>query len=219
MPSLPSPTQEARATAAPDPAAKRLLQAAETVLIRHGGGAISVRALTSEAKCNVSLVSYHFGGLNGLLEQVAEDNLLPMLELREDLLRQAARAVDPQERLHTGIEAHARPMWLPSSHAGLPTAGALMSVLMPLLSGPTQQQITGRVQVTVDASCAVLLPLLPQLDKPTLLMRLRLLLGAVHYLQPGHWSAGMFTPGASPVPADDTLDHLLRFAAGALHAP
>lgn len=219
MPSPSSRTEGGRPAAAQDPAATRLLQAAETVLIRHGGGAISVRAITNEAKCNVSLVSYHFGGLNGLLEQVAEDNLVPMLQLREGLLREAAVAAAPQVRLHTAIEAHAKPMWLPSWHAKLPTAGALMSVLMPLLSGPVQQQMTARVHVTVDASCAVMLPLLPHLDQATLMMRLRLLLGSVHYLQPGHWSAGMFTPAASPVPADGTLAHLLRFAAGALHAP
>lgn len=199
-------------------AAIRLLQAAEGLLVRHGGGAMSVRAVTGEAKCNVSLVSYHFGGLNGLLEQLAVDNVEPMHQLRLDLLRSAGTSTDPEDRIRLAIEALARPMWLSTRHAQLPTSGTLMIALMPLLAGPLHQGVIAQVRATVEACCAVMLPLLPHLDKATLLMRMRLLLGAVDYLQPGHWTAGMFTPAMASEDTEQTLRHLVRFAVGSLRA-
>ena len=60
----------------PDRTRARLLEAAERLFAERGFRATSVRALTSEARCNVASVNYHFGGK----EVTTNRGLLPLFK-------------------------------------------------------------------------------------------------------------------------------------------
>jgi len=75
-----------RAIAAADPEVRtreRLLQAAEILFARRGYGGTSVRAITTQARCNLAAVSYHFGSKAGLYRRMFE-SLLDRLRARRD---------------------------------------------------------------------------------------------------------------------------------------
>lgn len=48
----------------------RILSAATPMFARHGLHGVSVRALAAAAKVNLSLISYHFGGKEGLYAEI-----------------------------------------------------------------------------------------------------------------------------------------------------
>ena len=56
--------------AAPEKTPDRLLAAAERIVLREGGHAVSVRRIASFADENPALISYHFGGLEALLARL-----------------------------------------------------------------------------------------------------------------------------------------------------
>ena len=68
---------------------ERLLEAAERLFAERGFRATSVRALTSEARCNVASVNYHFGGKEGLYREMFRRRLVVLREQRIAGIRRA----------------------------------------------------------------------------------------------------------------------------------
>ena len=60
----------------------RLLDAAEMLFAERGIDATSVRHVTAAAKANVSAVSFHFGGKEGLVRGVFLRRVRPLMERR-----------------------------------------------------------------------------------------------------------------------------------------
>ena len=52
---------------------ERLIEAARELMIEHGILEVSLSEITQRAGVNVALVSYHFGGREGLMLSIAED--------------------------------------------------------------------------------------------------------------------------------------------------
>lgn len=65
---------------------ERLLAAAERLFSERGFAATPVRAVAEAADVNPALVSYYFGGKQGLLEAVFEQALAPMAEALEAMM-------------------------------------------------------------------------------------------------------------------------------------
>ncbi len=68
---------------------ERLLDAAERLFAARGFRATSVRAITSEAGCNVASVNYHFGGKTGLYRDMFRRRLAELREQRISSIRLA----------------------------------------------------------------------------------------------------------------------------------
>ncbi len=91
---------------APVPAtAQRLLQAARTILERHGYHALSLESIATEAGENKALIRYYFGSKAGLLialvEWLVRDQLMEMQAMFADLPEGAGR-------LHALVEGNLR---------------------------------------------------------------------------------------------------------------
>jgi TetR/AcrR family transcriptional regulator, regulator of cefoperazone and chloramphenicol sensitivity len=81
---LEQPLHETRWTAR-----ERLLDAAERLFAARGYRATSVRALTSEARCNLASVNYYFGGKEGLYRETFRRRLAALREQRIAGIRRA----------------------------------------------------------------------------------------------------------------------------------
>ena len=204
-----------------DGARQRLLQAIERVLIEEGSDALSVRRVAAVSGCNVALVAYYFGNLPGLLRAITELNLHHMVLERRRLLQTVARSGPVKPRLRQLLEAYLRPMWVNSVACGLQSAAVVMEESMSVADPQLRNCWVDVINASVEETCVVAAPLLPHLSHHALLVRLRLLLGATRAAQPRPYLVGLFDVHdlSEPQPTPDTLDHMMRFAAGAMLAP
>lgn len=60
-------------TITPDDSRQRILAASRVLFAKQGFSKTSTRTIAKEAGCNISLIVYHFGGKEGLLDAVAKD--------------------------------------------------------------------------------------------------------------------------------------------------
>ena len=89
----------------PDRTRARLLEAAERLFAERGFRATSVRALTSEARCNVASVNYHFGGKEGLYREMFRRRLVALREQRIAGIRRVMEDADGGASLELTIQA------------------------------------------------------------------------------------------------------------------
>ncbi len=81
----------------------RIIEAARALMIEHGVLEVSVADITQRAGVNVALVSYHFGGREGLMLAIAREDAKLALS---NFARLQAAALTPAEKIHhhiTGI--------------------------------------------------------------------------------------------------------------------
>lgn len=67
---------------APKQVQQRLLDAAERLFCEKGFDGTSIRDITSEAKCNVAAVNYHFSGKDNLYQKVFQRHMRALREVR-----------------------------------------------------------------------------------------------------------------------------------------
>jgi AcrR family transcriptional regulator len=84
MRNVSSPTTDGRAIRG-QATRDRIVDAARDVLIEHGHGGTSTRAVADRAGVRLSLVHYHFGGKQGLLVEVLERENEQLLERQREL--------------------------------------------------------------------------------------------------------------------------------------
>ena len=65
-----------RAAPVPEGAREKLIYVSRALFAEHGIEGVSVRDISSKAGLNVSLVSYYFGGKEGLYKAVIEDHAI-----------------------------------------------------------------------------------------------------------------------------------------------
>jgi TetR/AcrR family transcriptional regulator len=78
----------------------RLIEVATRLFATHGYEGVSVRDIAAEAGLNLSMVSYYFGGKDGLLEACLQESGQKQLDLAVSLLTPVATA---KEFLATGL--------------------------------------------------------------------------------------------------------------------
>jgi AcrR family transcriptional regulator len=82
---------------------ERLLAAAETLILRVGSAGLRVRNIAKEADANVALVSYHFGGVQGLLAELLSVNAARIHASRSAMLDRARQVEKRKDRLDSLI--------------------------------------------------------------------------------------------------------------------
>lgn len=201
-------------------ARQRLLIAAERLLLRGGLQVVSLRRIAAEASAHPALVSYYFGNLPGLLRDLADVNLDLQLEARAQMLQAAAEMPDPTQRLAAVIDAYVRPMLYASAYCQERPASAVIRELINSEDLALRQAIVARISQSIQDTTAMLAPLLPQLTKTSLVLRLRMLTGASIYLVPQLDELGLFDVDKRVHPsAERAYQELLIFAHGALLVP
>lgn len=84
----------------------RLVEIATPLFATKGFAAVSVREVTDAAGVNVSAISYHFNGKEGLYQAVLEEQFAPMVRARQSV--QKDKLLSPTERLRFYADMVAR---------------------------------------------------------------------------------------------------------------
>ena len=75
----------------------KILEAAESELADYGFAGASIRNITQRAGVNVASINYHFGSKVDLIKELFKYRIIPLNDLRLELLRQA------QEKSEDGV--------------------------------------------------------------------------------------------------------------------
>lgn len=196
----------------------RLLSATEQILLVQGAHAISIRRIASVSGVNSALISYHFGGLHALLQQLLERNVDAICDLRDVQLAAGARVRGGAARLEALVRAYLDPLWFTRSIWHERSARTVIREIMPLLSDAQRRRAVARINSSVNATADVIAPHTPHLSRDQLLVRLRLVAEAANIQLQPLAKMGLFpSPG---IPEErlghDVHEELIRLAVGGL---
>jgi AcrR family transcriptional regulator len=201
--------------------AERLLSATEQILLEQGSHALSIRRIATESRVNSALISYHFGGLDALLQQLLERNVDAICDLRAGLLEAAAMVRDREARLEALVRAYLDALWFTKSLWHDRSARAVIREIMPLLGTPRRRKAVARINASVADSAALIAPLTPHLSADQLLVRLRLVAEAANIQLQPLAKMGLFpSKGISQQQLSRNVhEELIHVALGALRQP
>ena len=75
----------------------KILQIATNLFAQRGFAGVSIRELTIAADVNISAISYHFNGKEGLYQEVLKEQLSPMIEAVD--IAEEKKEITPVEKL------------------------------------------------------------------------------------------------------------------------
>lgn len=208
------------ATRGGEDSARRLLAAAEKLVLRDGAGVVTLRRIAAQSGLNSALVSYYFGGLDGLVQRLCNENLDRIVATRSAQLGQALQQREPEARLDGVILAYVDPLWLTPATRNPQPARAVVRELLGVLKPDARAEVVGKINASVAEVAAAITPLLPHLPPDTIVMRLRLLAGAVELMHPRIDMLGLYPlqKRREETPVQELREQLLSFARGALLA-
>ncbi len=160
-----------------------LLEAAARLFSHNGYSAVSMRGIAKAANANVGSLTYHFGSKANLLREVYERHTAPMNHRRMELLGEARRIQNPDERLMAILRAYVLPAFSSSSeHDG---GGAEFTRMRAVLSAEGNQDaraiIAGAFDATSRAFLEAIAECVPGASREGLIWRSQFLLGALYY--------------------------------------
>ena len=171
-----------RVSGAADPNSA-VLEAAESLFAERGFGAVALREIAREAKVNVGSVTYHFGDKLGLLEAIYDRHTKPMNARRLELIGEAKRIGDPDQRLTAVLRAYLLPAF--SSSDDLAGGGARFTRMRAMLSAegnPQAREIIAKAfDRTTRAFIDAVAECVPGAAREDIVWRSQFLLGALYY--------------------------------------
>ncbi|MFC7704197.1 TetR/AcrR family transcriptional regulator [Plastorhodobacter daqingensis] len=160
-----------------------LLEAATRLFSRNGYTAVSLREIAKEAGANVGSLTYHFGSKANLLREIYERHAGPMNLRRTELLGEARRIQNPDERLMAILRAYVLPAF--SSTSGHDGGGAEFTRMRAVLSAEGNEDareiIAGAFDEISRSFLAAIADCLPGAPADGLVWRSQFLLGALYY--------------------------------------
>lgn len=195
----------------------RILGAAETLFARRGFDGASLRQLTSAAGVNLAAVNYHFGSKEKLVEEVFRRRLdAPNGDRMVALAKLGGKHPATLEEV---LAAYIRPA-LELSHEG---NGALfMRVLARAFAehdDTLRRFLSGNYGHVMRQLTAEFARLLPHLSKPELYRRIDLVTGALTHAMSGFGMIQRKDHVSEQAHCEETVQHLIRFAAAGLSHP
>jgi len=160
-----------------------LLIAAVKLFSSNGYNAVSLREIAKAANANVGSLTYHFGSKAVLLREIYQRHTEPMNARRLELLGEAKRLHDPDERLLAILRAYVVPAFSSSSdHDG---GGAEFTRMRAVLSAEgnadAREIIAGAFDSTSHAFMDAIAACLPGASNADVVWRSQFLLGALYY--------------------------------------
>ena len=181
----------------------KLLAAAEQILVQRGITGISVRKVGEAAGLNPTLVTYHFGSLGALLEELRDRNLGPILAGWEGL--------DQRDGLDAVLRGWLAPLLMPAAFTESGRALVVIDEIAAHGEGDLGAGVLAAMLSFSRGLRALLLTYCPALDEAEMRARLRFISSAA--LGPPPRGRGMTGVGVA-----DELEYLVRFAHAALRA-
>lgn len=160
-----------------------LLASAIKLFSSNGYSAVSLREIAKAAGANVGSLTYHFGSKAALLREIYQRHTVPMNSRRLELLGEARRVHDADDRLNAVLRAYVMPAFSSSSdHDG---GGAEFTRMRAVLSAEgnsdAREIIAGAFDSTSHAFLEAIGDCLPGASKADLVWRSHFLLGALYY--------------------------------------
>ena len=175
--------QAKTAPARQDSTRAAILDAAEELFSANGFTAVSIRDIARAAGANPGSISYHFGSKDGLLLEIYRRHCAPINRRRSELLGEALRIRDPENRLEAIVRAFIVPAYY--SSADLAGGGARFTRLRAVMSAEGNEVARRIIADTFDETSHAFIDALhqqlPHLPRATLVWRSHFLLGALYY--------------------------------------
>lgn len=161
----------------------RLLDTAATLFSRNGYSAVSMREIAKAADANVGSLTYHFGSKANLLREIYESRTAPMNARRLELLGEARRIHDRDERLRAILRAYVVPAF--SSSTGSDGGGAEFTRMRAILSAEGNEDARSIIAQAFDATSRAFIEAIggcvPGASIEGLIWRSQFLLGSLYY--------------------------------------
>lgn len=199
-----------------------IIDTAERLFARDGFHATSLRDIAKDAGIHVGSISYHFASKEGLLLEIYRRHCRPMNQRRAELLREAERIADPDQRLEAILRAYVLPAF--SSGSDLAGGGARFTRLRAVMSAEGNDAVKEVIASTFDATSHALIDAigrcLPALPRPVIVWRCHFLLGALYYTLVNPERVTRLSRGrAKGDNFDEAVDQIVRATIAALKAP
>lgn len=160
-----------------------VLIAAEKLFSERGFGAVALREIAREAGANVGSVTYHFGNKLGVLEAIYSRHAKPINQRRLELLGEARRIPDLDQRLTAVLRAYVVPAF--SSSDDLAGGGARFTRMRAVLSAEGNAEARQIIARTFDETSRTfidaILECLPGARREDVVWRSQFLLGSLYY--------------------------------------
>lgn len=188
-----------------------IMAAAELLMSKRGFNGVSIREIAVEASANVGSVTYHFRTKENLLAAIYERHCPPMNQRRIELLQEAERISNQDERLSAIIRAFIIPAF--SSRSDVAGGGARFTRLRAILSmegHESTRQIIAKAfddtsQIFVDAISRCV----SNASRESIVWRCHFLLGSLYYSLVNSERVGRLTKGAADGGDFETAIHEL----------
>ncbi len=155
----------------------KLLRAAEVQFLRKGFGAASIRTIAEKAGVNSALITYHFGGKEGLFRLVFANAIAPINQQRMENFTMLEKEKDytVEQILHAWVN----PIFQRPFIAGARPTAVLSFSLGEEQSELHSQLISETYDEVNEKFLSMLEQLLPHVSRATLVRRLFFLIGAM----------------------------------------
>jgi len=159
-----------------------ILNAAESLMSQRGYTAVSLRQIAKEANVNLSSVTHFFKTKENLLAAIYDHHTRPMNARRKELLQEAMRISNVDERLAAIVRAFILPAFSSSSENGGGIRFTRLRGLMSMEGHPIAQKIIASAfDETSNRFADAIAEALPGSDRTSILWRGHFLLGALYY--------------------------------------
>ena len=194
----------------------KLLAACERIISSEGFSAVTARRLSREADTSLALISYNFGGISGLLQQVAQDNLELTAGNALESLRHAPD--NPRDWLQTITRTIIRSLWTPAIHSETGRSSAVVEEIYAQGSETLRQALGARISDLFLELVDLYAPLVPHLSRAELTLRLTCIGGAIRSMSERStaWDIYFGIVGGSADDTDHLVDSVTSFALAAL---
>ncbi len=195
----------------------RILGAAEQLFAQRGFDGASLRQLTTAAGVNLAAVNYHFGSKEKLVEEVFRRRLDALNARRMEALARLGDEHPPT--LEEVLDAYIRPA-LELSHDN--HGSLFMRVLARAFAehdDTLRQFLSENYGHVLRQFTAEFARLLPQLSKQELYWRIDLVTGALTHAMSGFGIIQRKSDVSEQSHREQTVQHLIRFAAAGLSHP
>ncbi|WP_018700848.1 TetR family transcriptional regulator [Amorphus coralli] len=160
-----------------------ILEIAEHLFAERGFGSVPLREIARAAGVHVGSVTYHFGDKLGLLEAIYTTHTRPMNARRLELIGEAMRISDDDQRLMAVLRAYVLPAFISSyGEAGGGARFTRMRAVLSAEGNPEAREIIAQAfDTTTCAFIDAIEGCLPGADRTAIVWRSQFLLGSLYY--------------------------------------
>ncbi len=198
----------------------RLFDTAEGLFAEKGFDGTSIREITSQAKCNLAAVNYHFGGKEKLYSEVFRRRLIAMRDVRiasiEEVMSQTDHEPTLEELIREFATAFIKPLIDQSS------GRHFMKLMVREMSDPRLPRkmfVEELAAPTLSALGKALASICPELDQKKNVLSIMLLIGQLVQVIRLNEMFDLEDFVGAPAPTlAEMVDHIVEFSTAGIRA-